>query len=164
MKTKSIICFLLLLAIVPSFSALGQKDVFSGEWKLNREKAVYAENQPFLAAITIKLKSDSVLINRVYENGNGEQYPFDENMSLDGKDTKIVIYDMPRSSKATRSKTDASIVIESKTTFNGNNGPDDLTAKETWKVDSEGKTLSIEFVNKMSGTETPGTNYYTKVK
>jgi len=31
MKTKSIICFLLLLAIVPSFSALGQKDVFSGE-------------------------------------------------------------------------------------------------------------------------------------
>jgi hypothetical protein len=164
MKTKSIICFLFLLAIIPSYSAFGQKDDFSGEWKLNREKAVYAENQPFLASITIKLKSDSLLTTRIYEGGNGDQYPFEENMSLDGKETKIVIYDMPRSSKATRSKTDGSIVIESKTTFNGNDGPSDMTAKETWKANSDGKILSIDFINKMSGTETLGTNTYNKVK
>jgi hypothetical protein len=164
MKTKSIICFLFILAVIPSFSALGQKDQFSGEWKLNKEKTVLPDNQLFLSGITIHLKSDSLLTTRVYENGNGEQYPFDENMSLDGKESKLVIYDMPRTSKASKSTFDRSISIESKTTFQSNNGPGDLVAKETWTVDADGKTLSIAYNNNMGGTETKGTNYYTKVK
>jgi len=48
---------------------------------------------------------------------------------------------------------DKSLMIASTTTFNGNNGPEDMTAKETWKVDSEGKMLTLEFTNKMSGNE-----------
>ena len=43
-------------------------------------------------------------------------------------------------------------------------GEDTLDAKETWKVDNTGNVLSLVFNNKMSGTETPGTNYYDKVK
>ncbi|MBE3084653.1 MAG: hypothetical protein IMZ64_00365 [Bacteroidetes bacterium] len=164
MKTKATFLFLILFAITFSFSALGQRANFSGEWKLNKEKTVLADNQLFLSRVTIQLKSDSLLTIRIYENANGEEYPFEENLFLDGKEYKIVIFDMPRTTKASRSDTDGSLIIESTTTFNGNNGEENLTAKETWKVDDEGETLTIGFTNKMSGGETVGTNYYNKIK
>lgn len=101
---------------------------------------------------------------RVYENANGEQYPFTENLSLDGKEYKIVIFEMPRTAKASRSITDGSLIIESKTTFTGDNGAVDLITKETWKVDNNGTTLTINFTNIMAGNESAGTNYYNKAK
>jgi hypothetical protein len=164
MKTKSTFVFLILLMATSSFSVFGQKTGFDGEWKLNKEKTVLADNQLFLSRVTIQIKSDSLLTSRVYENANGEEYPFEEKLCFDGKESKIVIYDMPRTTKASRSNTDGSLIIESKTTFQGNNGEDNLIAIETWKVDSEGKTLTIGFTNKMSGGEIVGINYYTKVK
>jgi hypothetical protein len=130
---------------------------------MNKEKSSVNE-QIFLTGITIQFKSDSLLTNRVYENGNKEEFPFDENLSLDGKDCKINIFDMPRTSKATRSETDGSITISSATTYNGTNGEEDMTAKETWKLDSTGKILILEFTNTMSGNEVKGTYYYDKVK
>ena len=164
MKTKTIFSFLVLIMVTSSFSALAQKENFSGKWKLDKEKTVIADDQLFLSTVTIQIKNDSLLSNRIYENSYGEQYPFDENLALNGTDCKIVIYDMPRTSKASRSKEDGSVNIESKTTFNGNYGEEDLLAKETWKVDKKGEVLTIEFVNNMSGVETKGTNYYNKVK
>jgi len=164
MKTKAILLYLFLFTITFSFSAFGQQSNFSGEWKLNKEKTILADNQLFLSKVSINLKSDSLLTIRVYENANGEGYPFEEKLSLDGKESKIVIYNMPRTTRASRSNTDGSIIIESTTTFQGNNGEDNLISKETWKVDSEGKTLTIGFTNKMSGGEIVGINYYIKVK
>ncbi len=164
MKTKTIFIALILLFFLPAFTIYAQKADFSGKWTLNKEKTNLTDNQLFLSKITIQHKSDSLLTTRVYENGNGEEYPFEENLSLDGKECKIVIFDMPRTSKATRSDTDGSVMIESTTTFNGNNGAEDVTAKETWKVDNEGQMLTLEFNNKMSGNETTGTYYYNKVK
>ena len=164
MKTKTIFIALCLLFFLPALNIYAQKTDFSGEWKLNKEKTVLTDNQIFLSGITIQLKSDSLLTTRVYENGNGEEYPFEENLSLDGKESKIIIFDMPRTSKATSSDTTGSIKIESTTTFNGNNGSEDMTAKETWKVENEGQMLTLEFTNKMSGNETTGTYYYNKVK
>ena len=164
MKTNKHFIMLLISVIMFSYSAFGQGSNFSGEWKLNKEKTVLADNQLFLSRIIINLKSDSILTTRIYENGNGDEYPFDENLSLDGKESKISIYDMPRTSKATRSTTDGSVNIESTTTFTGNNGAENLVAKENWKVDSDGKTLIIGYTNKMSAGETSGTNYYNKIK
>ena len=164
MKTKTILAILSLLIFLPSHFTIAQKPDFSGEWKLDKEKTVLADNQLFLSKITIQLKTDSLLTTRVYENSNGEEYPFDENLSLDGKDCRIVIYEMPRTSKASRLDTDGSIAIESATTFNGDNGEEDMTAKELWKVDTSGQILTIEFTNTLSGNGTTGTNYYNKVK
>jgi len=163
MKTKPIFTLLILLTFSFSFSAVAQNSNFSGEWKLDREKTTMANDQLFLSMVTVQLKKDSLLTTRVYSNGY-EEYPFVENLSLDGKDCKINIYDMPRSSKASRSASDGSILIESKTTFYGNNGEEDMIANETWKVDKAGNMLTIDFTNKMSGSEFTGTNYYNKVK
>jgi hypothetical protein len=164
MKTKATLGLLFMLFFSSSFSAHAQNTDLTGEWKLNREKTILADNQLFLSKITIQVKGDSLLTTRVYENGNGEEYPFDENLTLDGKDCKIVIYEMPRTSKASKVNEDGSIVIESKTTFTGNNGEDNLLAKETWKIDKDTKLLVIDFTNKMSAGEFTGKNYYNKVK
>jgi hypothetical protein len=163
MKTRTILLLLVLSIILPSISAFAQKADLSGEWKLDKEKSVISD-QLFLSKITIQFKSDSLLTTRVYENGSGEEYPFDEKISLDGKDCKIVIFDMPRTSKATRLDSDGSIMISSTTTINGNNGAEDMVAKETWKLDSAGQILILEFTNKMSDNEMKGTYYYDKVK
>jgi hypothetical protein len=164
MKTKLTLALISLLIILTSLTTFAQKADFSGEWKLNKEKSGLSDSQLFLSKITIQLKADSMLTTRVYENGNGEEYPFEEKLSLDGKDCKIVIFDMPRTSKATRSDANGSIMVESATTFNGNNGQEDMVAKETWKVEKEGQMLTLEFTNKMSGNEITGTYYYEKVK
>ncbi len=164
MKTKTIYSILFLIILLPASSIIAQKANFSGEWKINKEKSVLADNQLFLSKITIQLKNDSLLTTRVYENGNGDEYPFDEKLSLDGMASKIVIFEMPRTSKATLSDTDGSIMIASTTTFNGGNGQEDMTANEKWKVENEGQNLSFFFTNKMSGNEITGTYYYDKVK
>lgn len=164
MKTKSIYSVLFLIILLPVSFISAQKANFSGEWILNKEKSVIADNHLILSKITIQLKNDSLFTTRVYGNENGDEYPFDENLSLDGMVSKIAIYEMPRSSKATLSDTDGSITIASTTTINDANGQQDMTADEIWKVENEGQNLSFSFTNKMSGTETTGKYYYDKVK
>jgi hypothetical protein len=159
MKTTKFFSLLLMLVFVPVFMVSAQN--FSGEWKINKEKLTVVENQLVLSKITIQLKADSLMTTRVYENGMGEEFPFDENLTLDGKECKIVIYEMPRTSKASRTP-DGAITIASATTFYGNSGEEDMVAKETWKVDNEGKTLTLEFSNTMSGVESTGTYIYDK--
>ena len=163
MKTKTILIIISMLLFLPAFRGIAQKTDMSGEWKLNKEKSIITDNQLFLAGITIQLKTDSILTTRVYQNGNGEEYPFDEKISLDGKECKISIYDMPRTSTATRSDADGSINIKSTTSFTSGNGQEDMTANETWKLDAEGQVLVLQFTNKMSGNESTGTYYFNKV-
>jgi hypothetical protein len=164
MKTRTVFLILILLTLLPASFISAQKPDLSGEWKLNKEKSSIADAQLFLSKITIQVKTDSLFTTRVYENGNGEEYPFEENLSLDGKDCKIVIYEMPRNSKATRSDADGAIMIASATTFNNGNGPEDMTSNETWKLDNDGQFLTLTFTNKMSGNETTGTYYFEKTK
>lgn len=164
MKTKSVITLISLLFFITSITSFAQKSDFSGEWKINKEKSQLGDTPLFLSRIKIQLKADSLLTTRVYENGNGEEYPFDENLSLDGKEVKIVIFDMPRKSTATRTDNNGTILINSATTFTGNNGQEDMVAKETWKIQGEGQVLALEFSNTMSGNETKGTYFYDKVK
>ena len=164
MKTKTVLIALSLLIFLPALTIYAQKADFSGEWKLDKGKTVLADNNLFLSGITLQLKSDSLLTTRVYENGNGEQYPFDEPLSLDGKECKIFIYDMPRTTKVSRPDGDKSLMFESSTIFQGNNGADTLSAKETFRIDNEGKVLTMNFTNKSSAGEVVGTNYYNKEK
>lgn len=159
MKTKLGIAFFLVIFSLP---AICQNSKFNGEWKINREKSALDANQLFLSKISIQVKGDSLLSTRVYESPDGQEYPFDENVSLNGKDYKITIYDMPRVSKAQNNG--GSINFESKTTFYGDSGEENLIAKETWKVDNEGKTLTMDVTNQMSGQESKATNIYEKTK
>lgn len=158
---KLIFTFLLAVA---AFSLRAEEPGFNGEWKLNREKTVLQGSQLFLSKLTIKVAGDSLLTTRTYENAEGQQYPFVENLSLDGKESKIIIYDMPRTTKATRSASDGALMLDSNTTFYRDGQENVLNSKETWKIEPGKNLLTISFTTKMANGEFPGILYLDKVK
>ena len=162
MKANKFFSLVILVIFVVSGYAVEKKSSYSGVWNLNKEKTTAQSSQIFLSKISINLKKDSVLTVRTYENANGETYPFNENLTLDGKEFKIVVYDLPRKAKANLSKPEGYLVIESTTTFTGNSGEVDFSLVETWKVSENGKELTVDFVAKSSAGESKGTNYFIK--
>jgi hypothetical protein len=163
MKTSLTFISLIGLVFLSTLCSNGQKTDFSGEWALDRTKSVVPDNQLFLVKISIKVKGDSLLTLRTYEMTDGQQYPFNENVSMDGKDCKTVVYDMPRKAKANWSVQDASLIYESTTTITRNADTTDLVTKETWKVDKSKNALSIDFKNTFPEGETSGTFLFNKV-
>ena len=164
MKTKTLEVFCILIFLLVSTTVYGQSQLFSGEWKFNREKSTNIDNRLFLAKITVLQKSDSIFTTRVYENDYGEQYPFEENLPLNGKECKIVIYDMPRTSKASFPSGSDALNLESITAFTGNYGPDSLKTRETWHIEDGGKLLKVDYKSSYSGGSAAGTQYFDKVK
>jgi hypothetical protein len=157
MKTKTILAAAILLLFMISASA---QTSFNGTWKINKEKTTIP-NELYLSQITMTVDGEKLVTTRTYTNPDYQEYPFDEVITLDGKECKTVIYDMPRVSKA-RKGADGSIIIESKTTFYGDSGQSDLVANETWKVADQGKSLVCEFTTQMMGQERKLVFYYTK--
>lgn len=149
---------------VSAFSLRAEEPGFNGQWKLNKEKTVLQGSQIFLSKLTIKVSGDSLLTTRTYENADGQEYPFVENLSLDGKESKIIIYDMPRITKATRSASDGALMLDSNTTFYRDGQETVLNSKETWKIEPGDKLLTISFTTKMADREFPGTLYLDRVK
>lgn len=146
---------LLILMLMIAFTVLAgdKKNNYLGVWKLNKEKTPPVGGQIFLTKISFNLKNDSLITVRTYENPNGETYPFNETLTMDGKEYKIIIYEMPRVSKAHWSNPDGLLVIESTTTFTRNGGEEKLFSNETWKVDAEGTSITIDVVSKISSGE-----------
>jgi hypothetical protein len=162
MKKALLFITFLGIFILLTITSFAQKADFSGDWTLDRTKTVLTDNRITLVKISIKVKGDSLLTQRVYEGGDGQQYPFNENVTLDGKECKLIIYEMPRKAKANWSGQDASIIFESTTTYNGNSGTADMTAKETWKVDPSKKILTMDFKNIFPEGETSGTFLFNR--
>ena len=162
MKTKILLSLLTSLIITISASAGDGKPAFAGNWKLDRTKSSTTGSSLFLSAINIKVQNDNLLTERVYENSNGENYPFNENLTLDNKEYKIVIYEMPRKSKAQWSEKENSLMIESNTIYNGNSGEQNINTIETWKLSQDGNQLIYDFVTKTSEGSLKGTYYFNK--
>lgn len=164
MQTKKCFSLFILLFIAAAVYAGDKNSNFSGVWKLNREKTPSANNPIFLAKISILLKNDSLITVRTYENNNGETYPFNENLTMDGKEYKIVIYEMPRKSKAHWSEGEKSLVIESTTTFTRDSGEENFISTETWKMDESGTALTADYTNTSSSGTYKGSYYFTKAE
>ena len=144
-----------------SFDVSAQKSSFSGTWKLDRVKSLLPEYTPILTKITVDLKTDSLLTKRFYDVGDGQEYPFDEKLPLNGTNVSITIYDMPRKANVTWSDKDNTINLTSTITYYDSGSPVDFNSKETWKVD-QSNTLTISFVNKSNQGESTGEFVFTK--
>ena len=164
MKNIKFLIFLLMLTISTSFIVSGQKADFSGTWNLNQAKSTVLEGLPTLIKITINIKGDSLLTERIYQGGDGQEYPFNEKVTLDGKESTMTIYEMPRKLKAVLSEQDGSLFFESTTTINGENGSEDFTSKETWIVDKPNNSLTMNFKNIISAGESSGVFIFNKAE
>jgi hypothetical protein len=162
MKKITLIITLIAFAIASALPVAGQKTDFNGTWKLDRTKSTLAENSPTLVRIDVTIKGDSLLTERYYDTGDGQEYPFTENVTLDGKEYNITIYDMPRKTKASWSEQDGAVNLESTTTFNGDAGSENFVSKETWKADIANKILTINFKNNISAGEVTGVFLFNK--
>lgn len=152
----------LLFAIV---AVAGEESVnFSGDWKLDRKKSDLSESRLFLAKITITQKEDSLIARRTYENMNGEQYPFTEKLALDGKESEIIVYDIPRASTANLSEDGKSATITSKMTFYREGSEVEWTLLETWTLTEKGTILSINFNSKSPRGDSEVTYFYNKTQ
>lgn len=161
MKKITIISLLTVLTVCFSIETFAQKSDFNGKWKLDYGKSILPEYTPVLTRINITINGDSLLTERFYDTGDGQIYPFTENLTLDNKEFRITIYDMPRKSKANWSAEDNAVMVESATTVGGYSGSQDFISKETWKVDSKNKTLTISFKNSIEGNEVNGMFLFT---
>lgn len=164
MKRTIFFMLFMVLTIASSIQLSAQKADCNGSWKIDLNKSTLAEYSPTLVRIDIQIKGDSLLTERYYDTGDGQEYPFKENLTLDGKEYNITIYDMPRKSKALLSDPDGFVIVESTTTTNGNGGSEDFISKETWKADPANKMLTISFKNNMSGGETEGAFIFNKIE
>ena len=99
---KKTIFSVLFVLVTVSLSA--QLSNFNGTWKINKEKSNVPTDQLYLSQIIIMIKGDSLLTTRTYTDPSYQEYPFTENLTLDGKEAKITIFDMPRVSKSEKSK------------------------------------------------------------
>jgi len=160
-KVISAIVLSLLVLIVPD-SAAGQKADFTGKWKLDMSKVPLTGNFPILNQININIEGDSLLTERFYNTGDGQEYPFEENLTLDGKEYTMTVYEMPRKSVVNWLEKEVSIIHESTTTANGSNGPMDFKSTETWKVDNVNNVLTISFKNISYAGEMTGDFVFNK--
>jgi hypothetical protein len=134
MKKITIFISLFIFAFISVLPAAGQDSGFQGAWKLDRTKSTVLEYFPTLVRLDVQIKGDSLLTERTYDTGDGQEYPFTENLTLDGKQYNITIYEMPRKSKASRGEQGSILSLESTTTSNGSNGPEDFVSKETGEL------------------------------
>jgi hypothetical protein len=164
MKRTILFMLLTVFTVASSLELSGQISDFNGTWKIDRTKSTLVEYTPVLTRIDIKINGDSLLTERYYETGDGQEYPFTENMTLDGKEYNITIYNMPRKTKASWSEQDGTLIVESTTTFSGDAGTADFISKESWKVDKSNDTFTISCKNKMAGTDSEGAFIFNKAK
>jgi hypothetical protein len=157
----SVAVFLILYFAV--LSCKGKVD-FSGAWIVDRQKADLSQSNLFLAKIEVSQVKDSLITVRTYENEYGEQYPFEETLTLDGKEYKIIIYDMPRISAARWSEDKKSIIVDSHILFNTDYGALEIESTETWTLTENGRVLSLYYTSKSEEGEFEGAFLYNKVQ
>lgn len=150
-----------LFLLLPIFLS-GQKSGFNGTWNLDKSRIPVTDNFPVLTKIVVIINGDSLLTERIYDNGDGQVYPFRENLILNGKENTITVYDMPRKAKATWNEKNGALVHEAITTANGSDGPIDFKSTETWTVDPGNNILKISFLNKIRESESTGTFFFNK--
>jgi hypothetical protein len=162
-KKMSIPVLGLFLFSMTLFASGGNVD-FSGEWKLDRENTVLSESPLYLSKITITQEKNSLQTARIYMNQYGEQYPFDEEIIVDGEEREILIYEMKRRTAATWSEDGKSLLITTKTKYYGNSGEGEFSVEETWTLDKKGAILSIEYTNNSEWGINAGTYFYKKAE
>jgi len=153
----------LFLLSITSFASSGNAN-YSGEWKLDKEKSDLSDSPLYLSKIKITQEENSLQTTRTYMNQNGEQYPFDEVITVDGEEREIMIYEMKRRTSARWSEDGKSLLIKSITKYYGDSGEEEFSIKETVSLNDEGTILSIAYTTNSVYGENTGTYFYSKAE
>ena len=110
--------------------------------------------------LTVKQEGNSLSIERLAKTRSGEDFTFEEKLTLDGKECENTIFERTRKSIAIWSDDGKSLTISSKMVFN----EFEISTVEIWRLIEEGKSLSIDYKSTSSRGERKGTYIYDKEK
>jgi len=164
MSKQSLLSLLAVALLLTGTVVAEDKPDFSGDWVLDREATDLAGSNLFLAKITIVQTGDSLLTVRTYENRDGEQYPFNEKLTLDGKEYKIIIYDMPRTTAAMWSEEGIELLINSSVVYWTDNGEEQMDIAEVFMLEDKGARLKIDSSSKTPSNEYKALHIYKKIE
>ena len=164
MSSKLSIPALFLCLFSFTASAFGGDLDFTGQWKLDKEKSEMSDVPLYLSQIKITQEGNNLQTTRTYSNQYGEQYPFDEEIVVDGKDREITIYEMKRSTTSSWSDDGKSLLIKSITKYYGNSGEEEIVTDETWNLLDKGKAISVKYSIVTVNGKYSGTNHYVKAE
>jgi hypothetical protein len=130
--------FAVALVASPAAASAQAKPNFSGEWGLDREKSDYGPQPvPMKLTQTIVHEDPKLAITLAIEGPNGE-YKGELKYTTDGKESSNEV--LNNTVKATAKWDGDTLVIDSKSNFNGN----DITLNDRWTLSADGKTLAIK--------------------
>jgi hypothetical protein len=124
----------------------------SGEWTLNKEKSTFGEFGENIAPkkITISSTDNSITIERLSPNFNGEDYTSKEVLTFDGKETESVMFANNKKKSTAKWSTDGqSLSINSKINFDIQGQMTEIKQDEVLKLTPEGQ-LSVQTVSNSS--------------
>jgi hypothetical protein len=122
---------------------------FSGEWLFNEEESILGDsgvgNIPYRLKIT--QKGNDLTIQRTFIVEWGDDRVAEENLTLDGKESKSEFWNSPRITTANWSEDGDTLIIASKVTFTRGDRTSEMVTNEVWSLRQRGKILSIDHVS-----------------
>src|SRR3982750_3572227 len=138
-------------ALLLSFAVMPEKSKFEGSWKLNESKSELGDFGGRFAPRKIKVeqKDDAITIAKTTPGFNGgEDVVRTETLTFDGKTVESTSQGgfgkSKRKASIKWSADDKSFVITQNTSFEGQDGPIEISGTETWTLSADGKTLTAE--------------------
>ncbi len=127
----------------------------TGEWTLNKEKSSFGEFGENIAPkkMTINSTDNSVTIERLSPNFQGEDYTMKETLTFDGKETEVVMFaNNKKKSTAKWSADGQSLLIASKINFDIQGQMTEIKQDEIIKLTPEGQLSVTSTSNSSFGT------------
>ena len=152
--SKKFLALLVAPALLLSFAVMPEKSKFEGSWKLNESKSELGDFGGRFTPRKIKVeqKADAITIAKTTPGFNdGPEVTRTETLTFDGK-TAESTYEggfgkAKRKASVKWSTDEKSFVITQNTSFEGQDGPIEITGTETWTLSADGKTLTAETKN-----------------
>ena len=161
----SILCLAVgFLFILPQTRAsVSDKPDFTGEWVLNEEKSTLGERMSF-AAVGLTVTQDEGIfhIDRTRTGRDGQMRTMSEQLKTNGEKTVTERENGSTTSWATWSEDGTSLHIKYEITFSRQGETFTMNRSETWRVDEQGKVLTMESVSSSPRGENSLTLVYDK--
>lgn len=134
-----------MLAAIPSNSRAAADINFSGNWTLNESKSNVGEGRFRMSPkMTVKQEGNSLVVDRVRSDRDGQERTMTDEYTLDGKQTVDESENRTVKSTAAWSADGNSLVIKSETTMSRQGQTFEMSGTETWSLSADGKILTVK--------------------
>ena len=146
-------------------NAQAKKTDFSGKWSLNEGKSNFGEGgSRRTMKMTIQQQNNSLSVERLTKNQQGEESTSVEKLTLDGKECVNKINDREKKSTVTWAADGKSLTITSNMVFQREGQTMEVKTIEIWKLGEGANTLLVDYNSKSSRGERQQSLVYDKSK